>query len=105
MSFLSPLFLFGALAAAIPIVLHLLRRETEARVKFSAVKLLKHAPVEAASRQRLREWLLLALRVAALLLLALAFARPFVVSVSTESSRRPPPDMARSPLLAMFQTT
>lgn len=80
MSFLSPLFLFGALAAAIPIVLHLLRRETEARVRFSAVKLLKHAPVEAASRQRLREWLLLALRVAALLLLALAFARPFVVS-------------------------
>ena len=29
MSFLSPLFLAGALAAAIPVVLHLLRREPE----------------------------------------------------------------------------
>ena len=46
LSFLSPLFLVGAIAAAIPIVLHLLKREPEPRVKFSAVKLLKHAPVE-----------------------------------------------------------
>ncbi len=79
-SFLSPLFLAGALAAAIPIVLHLLKREPEARVQFAAVHLLKHAPVEHASRRRLRELLLLALRIAALLLLALAFARPFLTS-------------------------
>ena len=46
MSFLSPLFLVGAAAAAVPIVLHLLKREPEARVKFAAVKLLQHAPVE-----------------------------------------------------------
>ncbi|MGE3520822.1 MAG: BatA domain-containing protein, partial [Vicinamibacterales bacterium] len=77
MSFLSPLFLAGALTAAIPIVLHLLKRAPEARVRFSAVHLLKHAPVEQASRRRLRDLVLLALRVAALLLLALAFARPF----------------------------
>ncbi|PYQ73470.1 MAG: hypothetical protein DMG01_22495, partial [Acidobacteria bacterium] len=37
----------------------------------------KHAPVENTQRHRLRELLLLALRVAALVLLALAFARPF----------------------------
>jgi hypothetical protein len=80
MAFLSPLFLVGAAAAALPIVLHLLKREPEDRVRFSAVHLLRRAPVERSSRRRLRELLLLALRVAALLLLAFAFARPFFAS-------------------------
>src|ERR1700741_193011 len=77
LSFLSPLFLVGAAAAAIPLVLHLLKREPEARVRFAAVKLLKNAPVEHAEKKHLRELLLLALRMAAVFLLALAFARPF----------------------------
>jgi hypothetical protein len=77
LSFLSPLFLAGAAAAAVPIVLHLLKREPEARVKFAAVKLIKQAPVEHPDKRHLRELLLLALRVSALVLLALAFARPF----------------------------
>ena len=80
LSFLSPLFLIGAMAAAVPIVLHLLKREPEPRVRFAAVKLLKQAPVEYTERRRIRELLLLALRVAALVLLALAFARPFLAS-------------------------
>ncbi len=79
-AFLSPLFLAGAAAVAIPIVLHLLKRDPEPRVKFAAVKLLKSAPVEHTERRHLRELLLLALRVAALVLLALAFARPFFAS-------------------------
>lgn len=80
MAFLSPLFLLGALAASIPIVLHLLRREPDTAVKFAAVEMLEHAPVEHAEKRRLRELLLLALRVTALVLLAFAFARPFVTS-------------------------
>jgi hypothetical protein len=80
LSFLSPLFLAGAAAAAVPIVLHLLKREPEARLKFAAVKLIKQAPVEYTDRRRLRELLLLALRVTALVLLALAFARPFLAT-------------------------
>jgi len=77
MAFLSPLFLLGAVAATVPIVLHFLKRQAEQRVRFAAVTFLKTAPVEQTSRRRLRERLLLALRVAALVLLALAFARPF----------------------------
>ena len=77
LSFLSPLFLAGAAAAAVPIVLHLLKREPEARVQFAAVKLLKKAPVEHTQRRHLRELILLALRITAFVLLALAFARPF----------------------------
>ncbi len=82
MTFLAPAFLVGALAIAIPLALHLLKREPVTRVKFAAVKLLKQAPVEHTQRHRLRELLLLALRVATLLLLAFAFARPFFPSGS-----------------------
>src|SRR5262249_51826219 len=62
------------------IVLHLLKRQPEARVKFAAVKMLRQAPVEDTQKHRLRELLLLALRVTALVLLAIAFARPFLAS-------------------------
>ena len=41
------------------------------------MRLLKSAPVEQHRRRRLRELILLALRVAALVLLALSFARPY----------------------------
>ena len=80
LTFLAPAFLAGALAAAIPLVLHLLKREPEPRVKFAAVKLLKQAPVEYTERRHLRELLLLALRIGTFVLLALAFARPFLPS-------------------------
>ena len=79
-SFLTPAFLIGAAAAAVPLILHLLKREPEPRVRFAAVKLLKNAPVELTEKRHLRELLLLALRIAALVLLALAFARPFFAS-------------------------
>lgn len=112
-SLLSPLFLAGAAAAAIPIVLHLLKRDPEPRLKFPTVRLLKSAPVEMTERRRLRELLLLALRVAALVLLALAFARPFfasgaalapsgatVVAVDTSYSLSAPGRMERAKQLA-----
>src|SRR5439155_23853643 len=88
MTFLAPLFLAGSAAAAIPIILHLLKREPEPRVKFAAVKLLKRAPVELTEKRRLRELVLLALRVAALVLLALAFALPFFPSGAALGSDR-----------------
>jgi hypothetical protein len=80
LSFLSPLFLVGAAAVVVPLVLHLLKRNPEQRVRFAAVALLRHARVEHTATRRLREIALLMLRVAALALLALAFARPFFPS-------------------------
>src|SRR6185503_20022840 len=65
---------------------HLLKREPEARVKFAAVRLLKQAPVEHTEKRHLRELLLLALRIAALVLLALAFARPFFATGAAVAS-------------------
>ena len=80
MSFLTPAFLFGVLAVAVPVLLHFLRRERLPRVPFSDLRLLRGARIDHARRLRLRELLLLALRAAALVLLALAFARPFVAA-------------------------
>jgi hypothetical protein len=87
LSFLSPLFLIGAIAAAVPILLHLFHRKTEVVIDFPAVSLLKRAPVQLHRRRKLRELLLLALRVAALLLLALSFARPYLAGASAPSSQ------------------
>ena len=86
-SFLSPLFLVGAIAAAVPILLHLFHRKTEVVIDFPAVQLLTRAPVQQHRRRRLRELLLLALRVTALVLLAVSFARPYLAgAVAPESA-------------------
>jgi hypothetical protein len=77
LGFLSPLFLLGALAVAVPIVLHLLRQRVDPVFEFSAVKFLRRVPVERARRRRLRDVLLFLLRASALLLLAIGFARPY----------------------------
>jgi hypothetical protein len=82
MSLLFPAFLLGALAIAIPIALHFLRRDVAPEVPFSAVRLLHGSPVERAPRRRLRDLLLLAARVTALALLALAFARPYATGAA-----------------------
>src|SRR5258707_8074491 len=78
MSFLTPLYLAGAALIALPIVLHLLRRDVAPPVPFTAVSLLRKAPVNRSRTLRLRDLLLLAARVAALLLLAGSFARPYL---------------------------
>ena len=78
MSFLTPLYLLGALAVAAPIVFHLIRRTTKGEVPFSSLIFLSPSPPRLTRRSRLDHWLLLLLRAAALILLTVAFARPFL---------------------------
>jgi hypothetical protein len=78
LAFLSPWFLLGALAVALPVVLHLRKQDTAPAHAFAAIRFLRRAPVEARRPRQLRDLLLLALRVLALALLAAAFARPYV---------------------------
>src|SRR5579885_2835071 len=77
MSFLSPWFLLGSLAVGVPIWLHLVRREQPIRIPFSSLMFLRRMPVKSVSRRRLKYLLLLATRCGIVLLVALAFARPF----------------------------
>jgi hypothetical protein len=77
MGFLNPALLLLGLAAAVPILLHLLQRHQGPRVIFPALRYLRRAERESARNIRLRQLLLMLLRVAALLLLALAASRPY----------------------------
>jgi hypothetical protein len=79
LGFLAPAFLAGALAVAIPILLHLFRRRTDRVIDFPAVQMVPQAPVQQQERRTLRDLLLLALRIGALVLLAVSFARPYVM--------------------------
>ncbi|HEY0671169.1 MAG TPA: BatA and WFA domain-containing protein [Longimicrobiales bacterium] len=77
MGFLNPLWLLLGAAVAVPLILHLLQRHQGPRVIFPAMRYLQRAEREHARRIKLRQLLLLLLRVAALLFIALAAARPF----------------------------
>lgn len=77
MSFLTPLFLIGLAGLAVPLLLHLIQRERKQVVQFPSLMFLRRIPYQSVQRRRIRHWLLLLLRLAALALIVLAFARPF----------------------------
>ncbi len=78
MGLLAPLFIAGLLAIAIPIIVHLVHRERKEPLAFPSLMFLRRVPFRSAKRQRIRYWLLFLTRVAALILIATAFARPWV---------------------------
>ena len=80
MSFLAPLYFLGALAVIGPIVFHLIRRQPRGEMQFSSLMFLEKTPPKLTRRSRLENLPLLLLRCLAILLLALAFARPFLPS-------------------------
>jgi len=80
MSFLHAAFLGGALAVALPIVLHLIMRRQPKHLEFPALRFIKLRETANRRQMRLRHWLLLALRCAVILLLAFALARPSIVA-------------------------
>ncbi len=86
MAFLNPIFLLGAMAAALPVLVHLVRRTRAVKLEFPSLMFLRRIEQKTIRKRRLRNLLLLALRCAALLLLALAFARPYFTSASSSSS-------------------
>src|SRR5688572_14575786 len=78
MGLLAPLYIAGVLAVGLPILFHLIRRTPQGRQLFSSLMFLTPSPPRITKRSRLTNILLLILRAAALTLLALAFARPFL---------------------------
>lgn len=86
MTFLAPTLLALGAAALVPLLLHLLQRHQGPRLTFPALRYLRRAEREHATRIRLRQVLLLALRILALVLLAAAAARPFLRGVGEDHS-------------------
>jgi hypothetical protein len=77
MSFLTPLFLTGLTALAIPVLIHLINREKKVVVQFPSLMFLHKIPYKSVRRQKIRHLLLLILRCLALALFVAAFARPW----------------------------
>src|SRR5690349_6772849 len=77
MSFLTPLFFLGVAALAAPILVHLVRRTRARRVQFPALVFVRQVPQRTIRRRTLHNLLLLALRCLAILLIVIAFTRPF----------------------------
>lgn len=86
MSFLNPLLLWGALAAAGPLMLHLLRRQRYRDLPFSSLIFLSSNLRRQLRASRLTHLLLLLLRMALLICLSVAIAGPMLAGRST--SRR-----------------
>jgi hypothetical protein len=77
MSFLAPLFFMGLAAIAVPVFIHLIQRERKEVVHFPSLMFLRQIPYQSVQRRRIHNWLLLALRCAAIALIVAAFSRPF----------------------------
>lgn len=67
----------GTALASVPILIHLLNRQRHKPMPWAAMRFVLLAHERTRRRARLEEWLLLLLRALAVLLLALAIARPF----------------------------
>jgi len=75
-TFLEPVFLFGLLAAPLPIIIHLFQRRRARVVPWSSLEFVRMLQRPKTRRLDLRRLLLLLLRVLALALLVLALSRP-----------------------------
>ncbi|QQS35211.1 MAG: BatA and WFA domain-containing protein [Ignavibacteriales bacterium] len=76
MIFLNPAILFGLLAASIPVLIHLFNLRKLKKIEFSTLAFLKELQKNKIRKIKLKQWLLLALRVLIILFLVMAFARP-----------------------------
>lgn len=78
MGLLAPLFLLGVFAVALPIWLHRLQAQSSDRKPFSSAMLLETAKQQVHVKKELKYLLLLAARILLLILMAFAFAKPFL---------------------------
>jgi hypothetical protein len=78
MGLFAPWFLAGLAGLALPVYLHLLKKQTQTPKAVSSLMFFESRTQSSTRHRRLRYLLLLALRLLILLLLILAFANPFV---------------------------
>lgn len=83
---LAPIFLAGLTLLAIPVLVHLTHKERKEPVEWPSLMFLQRIEYRAARRQRIRHWLLLLMRAAALALVVMAFARPVVRGVTVAAA-------------------
>jgi len=78
LSFLAPVFLAAIAVVVVPILVHLTHKSRREVVRFPSLRFLDQVPYRAVRRQRIRHWPLFVTRCLAVILLAVAFARPLL---------------------------
>ncbi len=96
MTFLQPLLLLGLPLAALPVIIHLIHLYRRRRVKWAAMIFLQAAQRMNKGLSRLRQVLILTLRVLALLALVLMVARPLSGGWLGLTAARPTPSSSCS---------
>ena len=96
MTFLTPLLLTGAAAFLIPLIIHLLNRRRIVIVRWGAMHLLQEVIRQKKKRIQIEQWLLLLVRIALPIILALCLARPVL------SALRSLPGFGKSSLVVLL---
>ncbi len=78
MNFTEWIFLLGSLAVVGPVIAHLLAKPRYRRLPFTMLRFLRLGQIESQSRRKLRDILILLLRCAIIVLIAMLFARPLL---------------------------
>lgn len=78
MQFVNPFILFGLVAIAIPIIVHLFKFRRFRKVYFTNVKFIEELKMETQRQSRLKHLLVLFLRILAISFLVFAFAQPYI---------------------------
>jgi len=87
MIFLHSILLTGLLAALLPLLIHLFSRMKKERIPFSSLYFLKRIEHRKLRRLKLRQLLLLFIRMAIIALLVIAFARPALIPSMSDSQK------------------
>lgn len=88
MNFVQPAFLAAMGALSIPLILHFLHSRKLTPLDLGTLRFVREAVSETTRWRRLRDWLLLLLRLLMLALLALLFARPFGAGSSSPAGQK-----------------
>jgi len=86
MGFVQIGYLAALAAVAVPVIIHLIRLRKASPVDLGTLRFLRRILERNVRRRRLKRWMLLALRIAAVSLLALLFARPYLLAPETTGS-------------------
>src|SRR5690625_3050796 len=86
LSFASPLFLWGLLGLAAPILVHLINRDLFRPLHFPSLRFILHGKLPVERKRRIRDWLLLALRLLLYTAIIGALARPQWKTAAVPSS-------------------
>lgn len=89
MNFLNPVYLLALVAAAVPIIIHLLHRQRVKIEEFPSLEFVRKMLRRKTRRFKLKQLLLLIIRTLVVLFIALALARPTLISGSAARGHLP----------------